>query len=643
MKLSKLRIQNLRVFLDETLNFDDFNCFVGPNGSGKSTVLFALNILFRETENTPTDVVNLTKEDFYNKVTNNPIIITATFTGLNKEAQEDFADYYRQGELIISCIAEFNSATNNAEVKQHGQRKGMDEFRTFFAKEADGAKVVELKELYGSYKEKYTDLPNPGTKQQMKDSLREYEKNHPEKCKDILSSDEFYGFTKGINRLSKYIQWIYVPAVKDILSEQQETRNTALGKLLSRTVRARINFEEKVKELHNGVLNKYEELLKQNQHVLSTISSNLRNKLQSWAHPGAMVRLEWKGDPDKSIRIEEPMAEIIAGEGSFEGNLSRFGHGLQRSYLFALLHELSGCEDTDGPKMILGCEEPELYQHPPQLRHLSDVLYKLSKQNSQIILCTHSPYFITGSIFENIKVFKKDNLNRSRVCNIKRDEISKLLERVNYDKISDEPDAVRVKIYQALRTSLNELFFTKVIIFVEGYEDFAYITTYLNLLGLWDKFRRYGCHIIPTDSKSHMIEPLVIAKHIDTPTFVVFDSDAHSVNGNKSKEEKHKKDNSVILSLMGYSNENPLPTETLWKDDLIMWKSELNKIVQYELGAEFEEIKNTIRANYGNPGGIEKNSLFIADILKKAWDQGSKSDSLEKLCQQLIKYAENNQ
>jgi len=48
------------------------------------------------------------------------------------------------------------------------------------------------------------------------------------------------------------------------------------------------------------------------------------------------------------------------------------GHGLQRSYLLALLQELAGSEAPNAPTLILGCEEPELYQHPPQARHLAD-------------------------------------------------------------------------------------------------------------------------------------------------------------------------------------------------------------------------------------------------------------------------------
>src|SRR4051794_21559588 len=111
MKISSVRIQNFRAFLDETINFDDYTCLVGPNGSGKSTVLTALNIFFRETENATTNLVELSREDFHQCETNQPVRITVTFTDLNAEAEEDLKGYVRQGKLIVSAVAEWNEKT----------------------------------------------------------------------------------------------------------------------------------------------------------------------------------------------------------------------------------------------------------------------------------------------------------------------------------------------------------------------------------------------------------------------------------------------------------------------------------------------------------------------------------------------------
>ncbi len=63
--LESLHIQNFRSCKDVFIDLDDYTCFVGTNGTGKSTVLQALNILFRYSRDTATDLINLSKEDFY--------------------------------------------------------------------------------------------------------------------------------------------------------------------------------------------------------------------------------------------------------------------------------------------------------------------------------------------------------------------------------------------------------------------------------------------------------------------------------------------------------------------------------------------------------------------------------------------------
>jgi putative ATP-dependent endonuclease of OLD family len=95
----------------------------------------------------------------------------------------------------------------------------------------------------------FGDLPKAGSKDAMRDALRAYEEAHPEKCILIPSEDQFYGFTKGSNRLARYVQWVYVPAVKDATKENVEGKNTALGKILARTVRAKVKFDEEISKL----------------------------------------------------------------------------------------------------------------------------------------------------------------------------------------------------------------------------------------------------------------------------------------------------------------------------------------------------------------------------------------------------------
>ena len=555
MRLSSVRIQNFRAFADQTIHFNDYTCLVGPNGGGKSTVLMALNVFFRDASHAKTDLLKLDKEDFHHKNTKKPVIVTVTFEDLSAEAQADLKDYYRHEKLIVSAKAEWNEEDKFAEVMQFGLRLGMEDLKPFFKAEGDKASVKALKELYVGIREAHPDLAAPGTKQEMIDALRAYEAAHPEKCAEIPSEDQFYGVSKGANRLGKYIQWVFVPAVKDASEEAIEAKKAALGVLLERTVRAKVSFKGPLDGIRLEAGKKYQEMLDGQQGVLSELSKSLTERLGEWAHPDTSVKLEWQNDEQSSIKIAEPLAGIIAGEGHFTGNLTRFGHGLQRSFLLSLLEELSASA-VEGPRLILGCEEPELYQHPPQARHLASVFHALSTKNSQVIVCTHSPYFVSGREVEDIRSIRPDSPNKCCCCHhVTFDQIATVIATANGEK-PPKPAGLMLKVQQALQPELNELFFTNALILVEGLEDVAYISTYFTLMDKWNDFRRLGCHIVPVGGKSELARPIAIAQQLHIPTFVVFDSDGHNVpdagkpdpNG---KRAKHQKDNNTVLKLCG--------------------------------------------------------------------------------------------
>ena len=639
MRLITLQIKNFRAFKDVTLPVNAYTCLVGPNGAGKSTVLTALNIFFRNTDGAATGVTELQEEDFHNKDTSTPIVITLTFDQLSAKAEQDFAAYYRSGVLTVSATAEWDSERGSAKVSQHGERLVMGAFAPYFAKEKDGVKVAELRTLYQKLQESYPDLPNVSTKDGMANALRAYEESHPNKCENRRSSDEFYGISKGKNLLEKYVQWIYVPAVKDATSEEMETKHTVLGRLLQRTVRSKVSFDDPVAELIEESRDKYQKILNDKQDALDNISTSLSERLREWAHPEARLRLEWFSDPGSSVRVTDPAARIIAGEGSFDGMLARLGHGLQRSFLLAILQELSHSDDKVSPRLILGCEEPELYQHPPQARYLAGVFTRLSEQNSQILVCTHSPHFVSGRGFEEIRLFRKNPVkSTATVCYVSLADVASDLAEARGEKVPPAT-ATEMKVEQALRSALTEMFFTPVLVLVEGLEDVAYLRSWFSLSGHDEEFRKLGCHIVPTDGKSHMLYPLAIARRLGIPTFVILDSDADT--NNPQARIKHEKDNKTILSLCEYKDESPMPIENVWKPDLVMWKSNIGKEVTEDFGAaDCQRLREVVRTERGlNVKGMSKNAMFIGEVLAKGWDQGKRSPLLDNLCESILKFA----
>jgi hypothetical protein len=57
-----------------------------------------------------------------------------------------------------------------------------------------------------------------------------------------------------------------------------------------------------------------------------------------------------------------------------------------------------------------------------------------------------------------------------------------------------------------MQGQMNELFFAQVPILVEGLEDTAFITTYMELFGYMDEFPITGGHIVQCQGKNHLIK-----------------------------------------------------------------------------------------------------------------------------------------
>jgi putative ATP-dependent endonuclease of OLD family len=507
MRLEKLRIQNFRSYEDETIEFDRYTCLVGPNGCGKSTVLMALNVFFRNSASVTTNIVKLSHEDFHHNNTSEPVQISLTFNDLSDEAQNQLAHYYRQGRLTVSAKAVWSDEAKSADVKQYGIRNVMKPFAPYFKAVEDGEKAPALKEIYDGIQQEFTQLPKATTGPAREKALRDFEESNPELCEPLESETQFFGFTRGTNLLANHIQWVYVPAVKDASTEQEEGSRGALKDLLDRTIRSKVNFKEPIAALKQQLNDDYRKIIDSQKAPLAELEASLHTRLKEWASPNAMLRLGWHYDEDKSVIVNEPYARASIGEDNFIGEVARLGHGMQRSFLVALLHELASLNAEQGPTLLLGFEEPELYQHPPQAQHMCNVLESLAvaeKSNAQVVVSTHSPYFVSSKGFENVRVIRKHHVKK---CSLVAATTYRKLEAIIANALEEKPQmpgGSMAAIEQIMQPSQNELYFTGVAVFVEGLEDIGYIASHLTLRGLWLDFRKFGCHFIVTGGKTNM-------------------------------------------------------------------------------------------------------------------------------------------
>jgi putative ATP-dependent endonuclease of OLD family len=643
VRIRSVRIQNFRGFEDETVVFGSCTCLVGPNGAGKSTILSALNVFFQEASSA-TDVATLTAEDFHCGNTDASVQITVTFDQISEAAKTELAHYVRHGELVITSVATFDAQSKKAPVVQLGERLIFKKFAPFFEDEKNKVSVEPLRARFFEVIQGLDEFPDVGkkpTKAAMIDALRSFEEARPGICESQRSTDHFYGVGRVKGKLEPYVQWVYLPAVKDASVEAEEAGNTALGKLLQRTVRQKVNFDDALEALRARTRVEYDTLLQSQQSTLQEISESLAKRLAIFAHPDASLMVEWLQGSEKSVSIVDPRATIRAQEGSFKGSMTRFGHGLQRSFLLAILQELASSESVstedshlEKPTLILGCEEPELYQHPPQARHLSGVLRELASLGNQIMLTTHSAYFVSGEEFEEIRLVRREK--KSGKSFVKYTDFERFAQRIALatGKKPDKNPVARAKLLAALRPEPSELYFSQRLVLVEGIADRAYVSAALHLDGDWDSVRRAGLHILPTEGKSNILQLLVIAQELDIPYFVIFDADGDETH--PERRRLHEVDNRALLSAIKCDS-GAFPAGVVWGNDCAIWPSNIEDEVKscFE-SSDWDRINNDARKTI-DPGaaGLKKNPMLIGEMLSIAWSEGKRPIVLTELVTRL--------
>ncbi len=183
------------------------------------------------------------------------------------------------------------------------------------------------------------------------------------------------------------------------------------------------------------------------------------------------------------------------------------------------------------------------------------------------------------------------------------------------------------------------MFFSPVLVLVEGIEDAAFLQTHLHLRSQVEEFRRLGCHVVAADGKSHLPALIAIAAELAIPTFVICDADTGEKNSDK--RSKHETDNRAILTLLGHPNATPMPSADLILDNIVMFSDCMSRSVEPGFGGALEEARNAVRSRDKNfDGRLNKSPLFIGDVLAElAETKNLYSPSLDEICARLLTFA----
>jgi predicted ATP-dependent endonuclease of OLD family len=292
------------------------------------------------------------------------------------------------------------------------------------------------------------------------------------------------------------------------------------------------------------------------------------------------------------------------------------------------------------PNIIIGMEEPELYQHPNRQRHLSNILLQLAKgrikgvaESTQILYATHSPLFVDIRRFNNVRVLHKvqDEAKKPKVTKViftTLDDVAAVIE-----KADDQPkgkysgNTLAPRLQTLMTPWMNEGFFANVAALVEGEEDRAAILGTASVMG--HDLESLGISVIPCMGKNNLDKPTAIFRKFGVKVYAIWDSDS-------DKDDAKPEDNHRLLRLFDQKIEDWPEMVT---NQFACFKQDLSTTLRMEIGEEFydsclDECCDDLCL--GRRKWAVKNPQAIQTIISNARQEGKSSNTIEDIISRII-------
>jgi predicted ATP-dependent endonuclease of OLD family len=611
MKLARAEIQGFRCLRNVSMPFNDLTILLGSNSAGKSSALRALKFFF---EGDRLDV-----EDIFGRAPDRPVVVQLTFDHLTRLDREVFGPYARSERMVLARSWE-NGWTESRITGRALRFEGFDSI-----KEAQGKDKTQA---YKALRREATELnfPEATNVSDVEQAMLAWEMDNPDRC--VLGTQDatrFFGYSSvGQSLISQRFKFVFVPGLRDAADEATERKGSILERLLFAIAEQRARANSELAVLEQEARGRYENLVAQSHGpTLRGLADRLEGVMRRYV-PDASISLAPVGGV---LKFEPPRIALSGGEAQDMTDLSRQGHGFQRTFIIAALEYLAEtaageAEADEKPTLFFAIEEPELYQHPPRARHFFATLRRLALGSHHVQVCyaTHSPYFVSPSDFSSIRIFRRladgDNDDPPETSVTASDELA-----VAVALPENKRDEVGRYLARTMRDAFCEAFFANIAVIAEGPTDIAVLTEVMRLLG--SDPAALGVVFVPVVKSAQPIAVAVL-RSLGIPTYVVFDSDAHHDGENRSKAAR---ENRALLALFEDGDED-FPTNRA-DEHWACFSEELECYLEQE--SSFRQLCRTVcdEFNWSKPksaevyaeainrAGVEKIPSLLRDMAER--------------------------
>lgn len=482
MRIRKILIENLRSIVSSgEIPVHNLMALVGENNAGKSNTLLAVSAFLTG------GAGGLKPDDFNNQEA--PVRIRITFGDLTEFERRRWRKYLAADQLILEkkffIETDTDTGTRRVKAEYHGYEGEPAEWflsiKGIIQRHGDRPKWVEIVASQ-SLPEYFLEDGKCNKSIYTKALDRYVEENEVEYGAPDLSATHALGLQSKV--IASLPAFYLLPAITDYSGEidkrqKSSTFRRLMGELSERILRNDPRFGEieealgRVSALLNslsteGAPNRLESL----GSIETQIGGLLQELMPSVSSVGLSVEVEELKD------IFSSGVSLTVNDG-VETDVLAKGHGLQRCIVFSLLRTLIDTERVDhgqtgrgSRSIILGIEEPELYIHPQLSKLFYDVMRAFG-DSDQIIYTTHSPLFVNAYNYQEVAIASKATVEQGTK-----------IKTAPHGLFDDLEEARVFKGLSRFNASVNELFFAKKVLVVEGPEDLIAITSTLAKLGM---------------------------------------------------------------------------------------------------------------------------------------------------------------
>ncbi len=270
-------------------------------------------------------------------------------------------------------------------------------------------------------------------------------------------------------------------------------------------------------------------------------------------------------------------------EGGETRAYEELGTGQQQILALSFAHAYA--KSFLGQGLIFILDEPEAHLHPLAQKWLAKKMFKMAEDGLQIVLTTHSPYFVDLNYIEGINLIRKDSDTTFNINHNANSLFNHCLKTGSNPHKTKEESIIPFYANNSTSHILSGFFANKIIL-VEGPTEELALPIYFERLGFDPT--EYGIEILGVGGKGNLAKWWRLFTLYQIPTFICFDNDIKT----EDKDGSRRKDALKAIGIRDEELDSILGIDTWAISDRFC-----------VFGTDFE---TTLRASFADYADIEK-------------------------------------